>query len=53
VVGAINTPNQHHSKHPSFPLSTFNTREMSSFQDTIKASNPLQVPQLRQMINSD
>jgi hypothetical protein len=26
VVGAINTPNHHHSSHPSFLNSTFNTR---------------------------
>jgi hypothetical protein len=26
VVGAINTPNQHHSSHPSIPTSSFNTR---------------------------
>jgi hypothetical protein len=27
VVGAINTPNHHHSSHPSFLHLTFNTRE--------------------------
>jgi hypothetical protein len=32
VVGAINTPNHHHSSHPSFLNSTFNT--------TAKAYNP-------------
>jgi hypothetical protein len=26
VVGAINTPNHHHSSHPSIPTSSFNTR---------------------------
>jgi hypothetical protein len=49
VVGVINTPNHLHSMHPSFPLSTLNTRAKNSF----KASNPLQVPKLRQVINSD
>jgi hypothetical protein len=32
---------------------TFNTRARNSFQDTFKAFDPLQVPQLRQVINSD
>jgi hypothetical protein len=28
VVGAINTPNHHHSRHPSFHNSAFNTRTL-------------------------
>src|SRR5688572_27447908 len=28
VVGAINTPNHHHSRHPSFINSAFNTRAL-------------------------
>jgi hypothetical protein len=28
VVGAINTPNNHHSKHPSFQHIAFNTRAL-------------------------
>jgi hypothetical protein len=42
---AINTPNHHHSKHPSFQHFTFNTRA-SAFtpgHNSIE-SNPLQVP---------
>jgi hypothetical protein len=42
---AINTPNHHHSKHPSFQLSTFNTRAsaFSPRHNSIE-SKPLQVP---------
>jgi hypothetical protein len=32
VVGAINTPNQNHSSHPSIPLSSFNTRAKNTLQ---------------------
>jgi hypothetical protein len=32
VVGAINTPNHHHSNHPSIPLSLFNTRANNTLQ---------------------
>jgi hypothetical protein len=28
VVGAINTPNHHYSRHPSFPAIAFNTRAL-------------------------
>jgi hypothetical protein len=28
VVGAINTPNHHHSRHPSFQPLAFNTRAL-------------------------
>jgi hypothetical protein len=28
VVGAINTPNHHHSRHPSFQQFAFNTRAL-------------------------
>jgi hypothetical protein len=37
VVGAINTPNHHHSMYPSFPLSTLNTRAKNSFQRHIQS----------------
>jgi hypothetical protein len=37
VVGAINTPNHHHSRHPSFPLSTLNTRAKNTFQRHIQS----------------
>jgi hypothetical protein len=42
---AINTPNHHHSKHPSFPRFSFNTRA-SAFtpRHKSKESKPLQVP---------
>jgi hypothetical protein len=42
---AINTPNHHHSKHPSFQHFTFNTRA-SAFtpRHNSKESKPLQVP---------
>jgi hypothetical protein len=42
---AINTPNHHHSKHPSFQYFTFNTRA-SAFtpRHKSKESKPLQVP---------
>jgi hypothetical protein len=54
VVGAINTTPTTSIQHTQeFNTSTFNTRAKNSFQDTFKASNPLQVPQLRQVINSD
>jgi hypothetical protein len=32
VVGAINTPNHHHSNHPSIPHSSFNTRAKNTLQ---------------------
>jgi hypothetical protein len=53
-VGAINTiPTTSIQHTQEFNTSTLNTRARNSFQDTFKASNPLQVPQLRQLINSD
>jgi hypothetical protein len=54
VVGAIDTPpTTFIQQTQAFNTPTFNTRARNSFQDTFKASNPLQVPQLRQVINSD
>jgi hypothetical protein len=37
VVGAINTPDHHHSSHPSFPLSTFNTKAKITLQRHIQS----------------
>jgi hypothetical protein len=37
VVGAINTPNHLHSSHPSFPLSTLNTRAKNTLQRHIQS----------------
>jgi hypothetical protein len=37
VVGAINTPIHHHSRNPSFPLSTFNTRAKNTLQKHIQS----------------
>jgi hypothetical protein len=37
VVGAINTPNHHHSSHPSIPLSSFNARAKNTFQIHIQS----------------
>jgi hypothetical protein len=53
VVGAINTPNHHHSKHPSFSDISFNTRAsaINTRHNSIE-SNPLQVPNPLQT-NSD
>jgi hypothetical protein len=51
VVGAINTPNHHHSSHPSFQTSTFNTRAKPTLQDTIKRSNPLQASKSTQLLS--
>jgi hypothetical protein len=53
VVGAINTPNQHHFKHPSFSDFTFNTRAsaINTRHNSIE-SKPLQVPNPLQA-NSD
>jgi hypothetical protein len=42
VVGAINTPNHHHSSYPSIPTSSFNTRAKEYNPKT--QSNPLQAP---------
>jgi hypothetical protein len=36
VVGAINTPNHHHSSHPSISLSSFNTRAKNTLQRHIQ-----------------
>ena len=45
VVGAINTPNHHHSKHPSFSDISFNTRASAiNTRHNSKESKPLQVP---------
>jgi hypothetical protein len=42
---AINTPNHHHSKHPSFQHFTFNTRANAfTPRHNSKESKPLQVP---------
>jgi hypothetical protein len=37
VVGDINTPNLHYSMHPSFPLSTLNTRAKNTLQRHIQS----------------
>jgi hypothetical protein len=34
VVGAINTPNHHTSRHPSFSANTFNTRASAFYTKT-------------------
>jgi hypothetical protein len=45
VVGAINTPNHHHFKHPSFSDFTFNTRaSATNTRHNSIESKPLQVP---------
>jgi hypothetical protein len=45
VVGAINTPNHHHSKYPSFSDISFNTRASAiNTRHNLKESKPLQVP---------
>jgi hypothetical protein len=45
VVGAINTPNHHHSKHPSFLDISFNTRASAiNTRHNSKESKPFQVP---------
>jgi hypothetical protein len=45
VVGAINTPNHHHLKHPSFSDISFNTRASAiNTRHNSKESKPLQVP---------
>jgi hypothetical protein len=51
VVGAINTPNHHTSRHPSFqPLHSI--QELyTSLQDTNKRSNPLPSPRSLQTIS--
>jgi hypothetical protein len=53
VGGAINTPNHHHSKHPSFSDISFNTRAsaINTRHNSIE-SKPLQVPNPHQT-NSD
>jgi hypothetical protein len=44
VVGAIKTPNHHHSKHPSFSDISFNTRASAiNTRHNSKESTPLQV----------
>jgi hypothetical protein len=53
VVGAINTPNHHHSRHPSFSDIPFNTRASAiNTRHNSKESKPLQVPNPLQT-NSD
>jgi hypothetical protein len=53
VVGAINTPNHHTSRHPSFQTSHSIQELVQSIQDTNQIeSKPLQVPFLLQA-NSD
>ena len=37
LVGVINTPNHHHSNHPSFPLSTLNTRAKNTLRRHIQS----------------
>jgi hypothetical protein len=45
VVGAINTPNHHHSKYPSFSDISFNTRASAiNTRHNSKESKLLQVP---------
>jgi hypothetical protein len=45
VVGAINTPNHHHSKYPSFSDISFNTRASTiNTRHNSKESKPLRVP---------
>jgi hypothetical protein len=51
VVGAINTPNHHHSSHPSFRPSHSILEQRHTLQDTIKGSNPLQVPKSTQVLS--
>jgi hypothetical protein len=44
VVGAINTPNHHHSRHPSIHYSSSNTRAILKHSKTqIKASDQIKV----------
>jgi hypothetical protein len=46
VVGAINTPNHHHSSHPSFQTFTFNTRAKAytpRHNQKIKSSSSLKI----------
>jgi hypothetical protein len=52
VVGAINTPNHHHSKHPSFSDISFNTRASAiNTRHNSKESKPLQVPNTLQTLS--
>jgi hypothetical protein len=52
VVGAINTPNHHHSKHPSFSDFTFNTRASAiNTRHNSKESNSLQSPEPLQTLS--
>jgi hypothetical protein len=45
LVGDINPPNHHHSKHPSFSDISFNTRASAiNTRYNSKESKPLQVP---------
>jgi hypothetical protein len=47
VVGAINTPNHHHSKYPSFSDISFNIQELvQSIQDTIQKNQSLSKSQI-------
>jgi hypothetical protein len=51
VVGAINTPNHHHSSYPSLLHFSFNTRAKGKHsKDTIKAFNPPQAPKSTQFL---
>jgi hypothetical protein len=52
VVGAINTPNHHHSKHPSFSDISFNTKASAiNTRHNSKESKPLQVPNTLQILS--
>jgi hypothetical protein len=52
VVGAIHTPNHHHSKHPSFSDISFNTRASAiNIRYNSKESKPLQVPNTIQTLS--
>jgi hypothetical protein len=46
VVGAINTPNHHYSRHPSFQHIAFNTRALD-----FTPRNPLQSPKPLQILS--
>jgi hypothetical protein len=51
VVGAINTPNHHHSSHPSFGPSHSIQEQKPTLQDTIKRSNPLEASKSTQLLS--
>jgi hypothetical protein len=53
LVAINTTPTTSIQDNQAFHSHTFNTRASNPFQDTFKASKPLHVPQLRQVIISD